>query len=176
MTAIDPEQPDPANEFALSPEQKDTVAHIDRLLGHAVANRYVDFCRLAAASSGLHVSRPLAAHALRELESMLRGSLKVPMEADQQPPKDERAAEAKAALDALGYDKAKVDDALKRLAPRVTQATEIRAIAERLGLTHDSAVVKAWIDLCETFGRAHERSFHRSLAVDDDFRQTFQRP
>ena len=27
-----------------------------------------------------------------------------------------------------------------------------------------------------TFGRAHERSFHRSLAVDDEFRHAFQRP
>jgi hypothetical protein len=176
MTAIDPEQPEPTDDFARTPEQKDTVAHVDRLLGHAVANRYVDFCRLAAAATGLHVGRPLAAHALRELESMLRSSLKVPMEADQEPPKDARAAEARTALQALGYDKAKVDEALKRLAPRVTQATEIRAIAERLGLAGDSDVVKAWIDLCETFGRAHERSFHRSLAVDDDFRQMFQRP
>jgi hypothetical protein len=132
MTVIDPERPDPTDDFALTPEQKDTVAHVDRLLGHAVANRYVDFCRLAADSTGLHVGRPLAAHALRELESMLRSSLKVPMEADQEPPKDERAAEARTALQALGYDKAKVDEALKRLAPRVTQATEIRAIAERV--------------------------------------------
>lgn len=176
MTEIDPEQPEAANEFALTPEQKDTVAHVDRLLGHAVANRYVDFCRLAADSTGLHVGRPLAAHALRELESMLRSSLKVPLEADQDAPRDECAAEARTALQSLGYDKAKIEEALKRLAPRVTQATEIRAIAERLGLAGDSDVVKAWIDLCETFGRAHERSFHRSLAVDDDFRQMFQRP
>jgi len=40
----------------------------------------------------------------------------------------------------------------------------------------ESDVVRAWVSLCEMFGKAHERSFHRSLAVDDEFRQTFQQP
>lgn len=167
---------EPNSQFTLTFEQQDTVAHLDRLFGHAVANRYMDFCRLAASATELHVSRPLAAHALRELESMIRSSLKVPMEAESEPPADPQRIEAEEALKALGYDEAAIREALKRLGPRSTHASEIRAIAERLGWAGKSEVTKAWIDLCEMFGRAHERSFHRSLAVDDAFRRDFQRP
>lgn len=167
---------DPTSQFTLTFEQQDTIAHLDRLFGHAVANRYMDFCRLAASATELHVSRPLAAHALRELESMIRSSLKVPMEAEAEFPTDPRQAKASEALKAIGYDDSAIRDTVRRLGPRSTHASEIRAIAERLGLASDSEITKAWIDLCETFGRAHERSFHRSLAVDDAFRQDFQRP
>ncbi|QQO33230.1 hypothetical protein JJC00_32655 [Bradyrhizobium diazoefficiens] len=167
---------EPTSQFTLTFEQQDTVAHLDRLFGHAVANRYMDFCRLAASATELHVSRPLAAHALRELESMIRSSLKVPMEAESEPPADPQRIKAEEALKALGYDEAAMREALKRLGPRTTHASEIRAIAERLGWAGNSEVTKAWIDLCEMFGRAHERSFHRSLAVDDAFRRDFQRP
>jgi hypothetical protein len=72
---------DPSESFALSPEQQDTTARLEHLLGRAVANRYADFSRLAASATGLRVSRPMAAHALRELESMIRSSLEVPMDA-----------------------------------------------------------------------------------------------
>lgn len=166
----------PTSRLTLTLEQLDTVAHLDRLFGHAVANRYMDFCRLAASATELHVSRPLAAHALRELESMIRSSLKVPMEAEPEPPANLQLVKAEKALKALGYDGAAIREALKRLGPRTTHASEIRAIAKRLGLADNSEVTKAWIDLCEMFGRAHERSFHRSLAVDDAFRRDFQRP
>jgi hypothetical protein len=47
--ALSPEQQD----SALSPEQQDTAALLNRLLGNAIANRYVDFCRLAAQSSSI---------------------------------------------------------------------------------------------------------------------------
>ena len=67
--------------FSLSPEQQETVALLERLLGKTIANRYVDFTRLAESATGLKVSRPMAAHALRELESMIRTSLEVPMDA-----------------------------------------------------------------------------------------------
>src|SRR5215472_4182379 len=69
------------NTFDLSPEQQDTAALLQRLLGKAIADRYVDFCRLAAGAFALRVSRPIAAHSLRELESVLRKILEVPMEA-----------------------------------------------------------------------------------------------
>jgi hypothetical protein len=98
------------------------------------------------------------------------------MEAEPEPPANPQRAKTAEALKALGYDEPAIRDALKRLGPRATHASEIRAIAERLGLASDGEVTKAWIDLCETFGRAHERSFHRSLAVDDAFRRDFQRP
>jgi hypothetical protein len=84
--------------FVLSPEQEDTVALLDRLFGRAIANRYDDFCRLAASATELRVSRPLAVHALRELESMLRSSLEVPMDAKLQPVKDEREAQVRPRL------------------------------------------------------------------------------
>jgi hypothetical protein len=162
--------------FALSPEQTDTVALLDRLFGRAIANRYTDFCQLAASATGLRVTRPLAAHALRELESMLRSSLEVPMDAKAQPVKDAQRATAEAALKALDYDVAAIQRALGALAPRLNHASQIRLIAERLGLAAESDVVRAWVSLCEMFGKAHERSFHRSLDVDDEFRQTFQQP
>jgi hypothetical protein len=71
----------PVNTFDLSPERQQTADLLQRLLGSAIASRYVDFCRLSAGAFALNVSRPLAAHALRELDSMLRGALEVPMEA-----------------------------------------------------------------------------------------------
>src|ERR1700730_10956442 len=67
--------------FALTPEQHHIVALLERLLGRAIANRYVDFSRLASFDTGLCASRPMAAHALRELDSMIRDALVVPMEA-----------------------------------------------------------------------------------------------
>jgi hypothetical protein len=39
---------EPVNAFDLPPEQQDTASLLDRLLGKAIADRYVDFCRLAA--------------------------------------------------------------------------------------------------------------------------------
>lgn len=162
--------------FALTPEQTDTAAFLDRLFGTAIANRYKDFCQLAASATDLRVTRPLAAHALRELESMLRSSLEVPMDAKAQPAKDEQRTEAEAVLKGLRYDDAAIQRALGALAPRLNHASQIRLIAERLGLASESDVVRAWVSLCEMFGKAHERSFHRSLQVDDEFRQTFQQP
>jgi hypothetical protein len=58
------------NTFDLSAEQQNTASLLDRLLGKAISDRYVvDFCRLAAGAFALNVSRPIAAHALRELLS-----------------------------------------------------------------------------------------------------------
>lgn len=65
----------------LSPEQADTDRVLRRLLGTAVADRYADFCRLVAGTLPLTVSRPLAGHALRELDSLIRHVLAVPMDA-----------------------------------------------------------------------------------------------
>ena len=70
----------PENTFDLSPEQQETASLLQRLLGKAISDRYADFCRLAAGAFRLNVSRPMAAHALRELDSMLRRVLEVPME------------------------------------------------------------------------------------------------
>ena len=72
---------DPANSFDLSPEQRDNATLLRDLLGPAMAARYEDFCRLSAGAFALNVSKPVAAHALREMESMLRDILEVPMDA-----------------------------------------------------------------------------------------------
>lgn len=37
---------EPQND-ALTPEQQDTANLLERVLGRAIADRYVDFCRLA---------------------------------------------------------------------------------------------------------------------------------
>src|SRR5712691_10746759 len=164
--------------FALAPEQQDTASLLERLRGRAIADRYIDFSRLAASATGLRVSRPLAAHALRELESMLRRSLEAPMDAKAVPTAQEsdRLKRAIETLQGLGYEEGAVDNAVAELAPRHNHATQIRLIADRLGLAPDGDIATAWVSLRDTFGRAHERSFHRTLAVDDEFRADYQRP
>jgi hypothetical protein len=72
---------DAANTFELTREQKDTADTLEHLLGKAIANRYIDFCRLCSGAFALTVSRPLASHALRELDSLLRHVLETPLEA-----------------------------------------------------------------------------------------------
>ena len=168
---------EPQND-ALTPEQQDTANLLERVLGRAIADRYVDFCRLASGALDLRVSRPVAAHALRELDSMLRDALAVPMEvkAVESLIDPELLVRAKAALEGLGIESAAAERAAAALKPRVNHANAIRQISARLGLASDGDIAKAWIALANTFGRAHERSFHRSLAVDDEFRHAFQRP
>jgi len=169
---------DTSDVFALSPEQQDTASLLERLFGRAIAYRYVDFSRLAASATGLSVSRPMAAHALRELESMIRFSLEVPMDAkaalDEQD--EERVNEAIKTLKQLDFDDEALQRARKALAPRLNHARHIKLIAQRLGLSPEGDIATAWVSLCSTFGRAHERHYHRNLEVDDEFRNTFQKP
>jgi hypothetical protein len=165
------------NTFDLSAEQQHTAALLYRLLGKAIADRYVDFCRLAAGRFGLRVSRPLAAHVLRELDSMLRHVLAVPMEAKAEQQGDpERLEEAKQSLTALGFSDAAILDAVKTLKPRLNHKSQIEKIASRLGFDRDSDIAKSWVSLCKSFGKAHERSFHHSLKVDEEFRARYQQP
>src|SRR5258707_11208579 len=97
---------EPVNTFALSPEQRDTAVLLRRLLGKAITDRYIDFCRLATGAFPLIVSRPIAAHALRELDSTLRLVLEVPMEAKASESSEDiaRLGEARNQLRGLGYD------------------------------------------------------------------------
>ena len=164
------------NTFDLSPEQQDTSSLLDRLLGKAIADRYVDFCRLAAGAFALNVSRPVAAHALRELESMLRHVLEVPMEAKAAEPDLGKLDEALEQLRPLGFDEPTLQRAVNALKPRQTHKTQICKIVARLGLDPDGDVAKKWIALCGSFGKAHERSFHLSLKVDEEFRSQYQQP
>jgi len=168
----------PVNAFDLSPEQQETASLLQRLLGSAIVNRYVDFCRLAAGAFALKVSRPLAAHALRELDSMLRGALEVPMEARAPETAEdvEKIALTRKQLRALGFQDQAIDRAARELKPRLNHKQQIRQIVSRLGLAPDGDIANLWASLTENFGGAHQRSFHRSLQVDDDFRERYQRP
>ncbi|MCK1297429.1 hypothetical protein IVB33_06645 [Bradyrhizobium sp. 24] len=114
---------DPSQTADLSREQQDTTALVRRLLGKRIADRYVDFCRLAAGGLPLRVSAPLAAHALRELESILRQTLDVPMDVAIQPTEEElkKLEAAKTALRTLGYGDDLVLRASGQLRPRLTR-------------------------------------------------------
>lgn len=168
----------PTEVFELSAEQQDTASLLERLFGRAISNRYIDFSRLAASATGLRVSRPMAAHALRELDSMIRFSLEVPMDAkaatdEEDEEKTDRAIEA---LKLFDFDEEALQRARKALAPRLNHARQIKLIAQRLGLSPEGDIATAWVSLCSSFGRAHERHHHRDLTVDDEFRNTFQKP
>src|ERR1700687_18176 len=168
----------PVNIFELSAEQQDTAILLRRLLGKGITDRYLDVCRLAAGAFPLVVSRPMAAHALRELDSTLRHVLEVPMEAkaSELPEDTARRDKARKLLLALGYDADIVQQASRYLKPRFTHKDQIRKIVARLGLDPDGDIAAKWASLSETFGKAHEGAFHRTLAVDDEFRTKYQQP
>jgi hypothetical protein len=168
----------PTNAFDLSQERQDTASLLNRLLGNTIADRYVDFCRLASGAFRITVSRPLAAHALRELDSTLRHVLAVPMEAKNpgQPENADQLDKAGKCLSDFGFDQAVIQRAVDTLKPRISHKTQIRKIADRLGLDPEGDIANRWTAISDSFGRAHERSFHRSLGVDDEFRSKYQQP
>jgi hypothetical protein len=168
----------PENAFDLSPEQQETASLLQRLLGKAISNRYVDFCRLSAGAFALSVSRLMAGHALRELDSLLRHVLEVPMEvqAEKNPARAYKIEEARQELRTLGFDNEAIERAAKALEPRINHKTQIRNLVARLGLAPNGDIANLWVSLNGSFGRVHERSFHRSLQVDGDFRAQYQRP
>jgi hypothetical protein len=95
----------------LTSEQTATAETLRLLLGTAVANRYMDFCQLVGGTLPLHTTLPLAAHALRELEALVRAVLAAPMDAvvAESPEAKIQRRKAVESLKALGYD----DDALQ---------------------------------------------------------------
>lgn len=159
----------------LSPEQADTERVLRRLLGTAVADRYADFCRLAAGTLPLTVSRPLAGHALRELDSLIRHVLAVPMDAvaSEDTKQEKLRAEALKALSSMDFDEHALQRAGNALKPRSSHRQQIQRIVERLGLAPDGDIAKDWIALNDAYGRVHERSFHLSMKVDDRFRTEY---
>jgi hypothetical protein len=123
---------------ALSAQQADTDRLVRRLFGTAIADRYVDFCRLCSGRLPLKVSRPLAGHALRELDSSIRGVLAAPMDAlpqeDEQQAK--RRADALRALKDMKFDEETLQRADNALKPRLNHRTQIERIeAYCTGLT-----------------------------------------
>jgi hypothetical protein len=169
---------EPSKSFDVSPEQRDTECLIRRLLGPQIADRYVDFCRLAAGKCLLRVSSPMAGHALRELESVVRETLSAPMEATITPSSEQTAKIEAAAiqLSALGFDKIRLDGALKELRPRLSYREQIEAIVKRLGLAPGGDIARAWKKLKGVHGKAHGREFYNSLVVDENFRADWQAP
>jgi hypothetical protein len=162
----------------LSAEQADTDRLIRQLLGTAVADRFVDFCRLAHGSLPLIVSRPLAGHALRELDSLIRRVLATPLDAKapDSPEEEQRRAKARVQLKALGFDERALQLAEKDLKPAYSHRGEIQRIVTRLGLPPDGDVAMLWIKLNGAYGRVHEHSFHQSLKVNESFQADFVRP
>lgn len=168
-----------AQPFDLAPEQQDTTALIRRLLGKRTADRYVDFCRLAAGALPLRVSSPIAAHALRELESIIRQTLEVPMDVavTASARERERLEKANASLEELGYGDVVVKQVINQLRPRLSHKEQIEKIVLRLGLAADGDVARAWKAIADAHREAHGgRALHQSYAVDDVFRATWQAP
>lgn len=170
---------EPIKTFDLSPEQQNTTVLIQRLLGKRIADRYVDFCRLAAGAFPLRVSSPIAAHALRELESILRQTLEVPMEVLVTPSSDdiERIGKAKVQLQALGYNDDEIQRASNQLRPRLSHKQQIDKIVTRLGLAPDGDIARAWKLISQAHSQAHGgRALDQSFVVNDAFRATWQAP
>jgi hypothetical protein len=162
----------------LSQEQADTDRLLRQLLGTAIADRYADFCRLAGGTLPLIVSRPLAGHALRELDSLIRHVLATPMDARAVDDLKEtrRRGEARCKLKEMDFDEPALQRVEAALKPRFSQKTQIQKIVARLGLSPEGDIAKLWIKLNEAYGRVHERSFHLSLKVDETFQAEFVRP
>ncbi|MGO7708521.1 hypothetical protein ACC666_19305 [Rhizobium johnstonii] len=170
--------PAAASPSELSPEQKETAELLLTLLGKAIADRYVDLCALSAGTMGLRVSRPVAAHALRELESLLRTILASPTDADANVTPEERQLQNQAIshLRKLGYNDSVLTQVRTALTPRVTHKALIRSILARLDLPTDGDVARLWFDITDINKRVHQRSFHDSLVVDDEFRRDYVDP
>lgn len=165
------------NTYDLSAEQHDTAILLEQLLGKTVADRYIDFCRLSSGTFSLRVSRPIAAHALRELESIIRVVLAVPMGAN--PPEEidkEMRKIVRKSLAEHDFAAEAVNRALVALEPRINHKDQILKIVENLGFASDGDIAKSWLSLQSLFGKAHKRSFHHSLSVDDEFRTQYQQP
>lgn len=156
----------------LSPEQLDTATLLKGLLGQAMADRYVDVCRLSAGAFDLRVSAPVAAHAMREFESTLRSILEAPMDAVAQKTAEDEARIAKVCelLKQTDLDADTMQRVIKALEPQTSHKNQIRKIVSRLGHDVEGDIAKAWYVLRDSVKKAHERSFVEALTVDDDFR------
>lgn len=172
---VEDAEQDNADPVGLSEEQADTDRLLRQLLGTAIADRYTDFCRLSSGRLPLTVPRPLAGHALRELDSLVRHVLAVPMDARAEDSREQEFCRRKArrVLRKMGFDDAAVQRAGDALKPRFSHKAQIERIASRLGLAPDGDVAKLWIELNELYGRVHERSFHERLEVDEAFQTQY---
>jgi len=123
-------------------EQQDTLALLHGC-SEGDRGRYVDFCVLADRSIRLNVARPIAAHALRELDSMLRAFLKCRWRLKQRESGDIDGIEkAKQQLTALGFDERAIVAPRCALKPRFffSAKTQIRKSSRAAGLAPDGDV------------------------------------
>jgi hypothetical protein len=161
----------------LNDEDRDTADALRQLLGQTFADRYIDFCRLTSGALPLRVTRPLAAHAIREFESSLRSALIVHGERATEETVDQLTLQQVSEyLSTLNFNRSAIDRALKALRPQDTHKTSIVRVLSWLGFEAGGVVAKAWMSLVQVFGRAHERSFHHLLEIDDEFRSELQQP
>ena len=168
---------DQEGSYELSAEQGDTDRALRQLFGTAIADRYVDFCRLCSGRLPLKVSRPLAGHALRELDSLIRGVLAASMDALAQDGEQQAKTRADAlrVLKEMKFDEQTRQRAEKALKPQFNHRTQIEKIVKQLGLAPDGDIAKLWVELTKAYGRVHERSFHERLEVDETFRADYAR-
>jgi hypothetical protein len=177
---------EPGNQFdlltsqrksSLTSEQADTAKQLNQLMGKSIADRYIDFCRLSAGDFDLRVESPMAAHALRELDSIFRETLAAPMDAKiEKGLAEEQKKETTKQLKTLAFGDAAIDRAMKALEPRVNHRKQIEKIVTRLGVDANGDIAKAWFSVARAAGKAHERPFNRSLKVDDEFRENWAKP
>lgn len=163
----------------ISEEQRHTASLLQRLLGNRTADRYVDFCRLAAGTLPLRVSVPLAGHAMREIDALLRQLLATPADltVTVSPDTKDRLEQAGAALRALGYNQQAADRAVKALTPNLSHREQIERICATLGLAPDGDVARSWKSVMAAHAKAHYgRELHQSLEVDAQFRAEWQAP
>ncbi|WP_314957194.1 hypothetical protein [Bradyrhizobium cosmicum] len=162
----------------LSPEQAGTTSLLRQLFGNAVASRYVDFCKLVGGDLPLHATRTLAAHALRELDALLRQVLASPFDAVIRDDPSEKALRKKArkSLKEIGFDeeaRQRADGALK---PQLNFKRQVERILTRLGLDPEGEIAKKWLSFRDALSQVHQRSFDKTLRIDDEFRRTFAEP
>ncbi|MEF2074792.1 hypothetical protein [Consotaella aegiceratis] len=163
----------------MSEEQRHIASLLQRLLGKRTADRYVDFCRLAAGTLPLRVSVPLAGHAMREIDALLRLLLAIPTDltVTGSPETEDRLEQATAALRELGYSQQAADRAVKELTPRLSHREQIERICASLGLAPDGDVARSWKFVKDVNKKVHYgRALHQSLEVDDQFRSEWQAP
>ena len=83
--------------------------------------------------------------------------------------------DARRMLKKMGFDDAAVQRAGDQLKPKLSHRKQIERILGQLGLAADGDVARLWIELNQTYGRVHQRSFHERLEVDEEFRSDFAR-
>ncbi|MES0100519.1 hypothetical protein [Mesorhizobium sp. M0019] len=163
----------------MSEKQRHTASLLQRLLGKRTADRYVDFCRLTAGTLPLRVSVPLAGHAMREIEAILRQLLATPADLTIaiSPETQTRLEQARAALQAVGYAPQAAERAVAILAPKLSHREQIERICATLGLAPDGDVARSWKSVMAAHAKAHYgRELHQSLEVDAQFRSEWQAP